>query len=73
VAAAGVAPPHRSGRCTRGDGLLRVTAVGDDAVAAEVLAKSLFLAGEREAAESTVPAVLVTADGRTRFSRGLQQ
>jgi thiamine biosynthesis lipoprotein ApbE len=53
--------------------LLRVTAVGDDAVAAEVLAKSLFLAGEREAAESTVPAVLVTADGRTRFSRGLQQ
>jgi thiamine biosynthesis lipoprotein len=53
--------------------LLRVTAVGDDAVAAEVLAKSLFLAGEQEAAESTVPAVLVTADGRTRFSRGLQQ
>jgi thiamine biosynthesis lipoprotein len=52
--------------------LLRVTAVGGDAVAAEVLAKSLFLAGEREAAESTVPAVLVTADGRTRLSRGLQ-
>ncbi|HEX6762913.1 MAG TPA: FAD:protein FMN transferase [Gaiellaceae bacterium] len=51
--------------------LLRVTAVGDDAVAAEILAKSLFLAGEREAADSTVPAVLVTADGRTRLSRGL--
>jgi FAD:protein FMN transferase len=53
--------------------LLRVTAVGDDAVSAEVLAKTLFLAGEDEAADSTVPAVLVTADGRTRFSRGLAQ
>lgn len=52
--------------------LVRVTAVGKDAVDAEVLAKTLFLAGEREAADSSVPAVLVTADGRTRFSRGLE-
>ena len=53
--------------------LLRVTAVGDDAVDAEVLAKTLFIAGEREAIESPVPAVLVTADGRTVVSRGLER
>lgn len=53
--------------------LVRVTAVGEDAVDAEILAKTLFLGGEREAAESSVPAVLVTADGRTRFSRGLER
>jgi thiamine biosynthesis lipoprotein len=53
--------------------LLRVTAVGDDAVDAEVLAKTLFIAGEREAIESPVPAVVVTADGRTVVSRGLER
>jgi FAD:protein FMN transferase len=52
--------------------LLRVTAVGDDAIDAEVLAKTLFLAGEDEARASTVAAVLVTGDGRTLFSRGLE-
>ena len=49
--------------------LLRVTVVARDAVEAEVTAKALFLAGaeaaRREANELAIPAVLVTADGRT--------
>jgi thiamine biosynthesis lipoprotein len=45
--------------------LLRVTAVGGDAVEAEVLAKTLFLAGSDAAAAAGETAVLVTEDGRT--------
>jgi thiamine biosynthesis lipoprotein len=45
--------------------LLRVTAVAEDAIAAEVLAKTLFLAGEDGATAAGADAVLVTADGRT--------
>ncbi len=49
--------------------LVRVTAVGADAVDAEVRAKALFLAGEsaalEEAAQEQVPCLLVTEDGRT--------
>ena len=49
--------------------LLRVTVVGTSAAEAEVLAKSLFLAGEEhavaEAEREGTPAVLVTRDGRT--------
>ena len=56
-------------------GLLRVTAVAHDAVAAEVAAKALFLAGVRDAREEAerlgVPAVLVTQDGRTILAGGL--
>jgi len=51
--------------------LLRVTVVASSAVEAEVLAKTLFLAGEREAAATGVPALLVTADGRRRLVGGL--
>ena len=55
--------------------LLRVTVVARDAVDAEVTAKALFLAGSdaarREADELAVPAVLVTADGRTITAGGL--
>jgi len=55
--------------------LLRVTAVAGSATDAEVLAKSLFLAGAgraaREADALGVPAVLVTADGRTILAGGL--
>jgi FAD:protein FMN transferase len=43
--------------------LLRVTAVGSDAVDAEVLAKALFLAGFDEAVRAGVPAILVAAAG----------
>jgi FAD:protein FMN transferase len=56
--------------------LLRVTVVAADAVAAEVEAKALFLAGgERAAAEADargLPAVLVTGDGRTLLAGGLE-
>jgi thiamine biosynthesis lipoprotein len=49
--------------------LLRVTVVGSSAAEAEVLAKALFLAGEKqatlEAERDGVTAVLVTADRRT--------
>jgi thiamine biosynthesis lipoprotein ApbE len=48
-----------------------VTAVGTDAVDAEVLAKVLFLGGSAEALARDVPAVLVTADGRTLTTGGL--
>ena len=51
--------------------LLRVTAIGRDAVEAEVLAKELFFAGSVEALERDVPAVLITADGRTLTTGGL--
>lgn len=51
--------------------LLRVSVVADTAVEAEVLAKSLFLAGEREALSAGVPAVLVTEHGRVAIAGGL--
>ena len=55
--------------------LLRVTVVAHDAVDAEVTAKALFLAGSeaarREADELSIPAVLVTAAGRTITAGGL--
>jgi thiamine biosynthesis lipoprotein len=55
--------------------LLRVTVVARDAVEAEVTAKGLFLAGSelarREADELAIPAVLVTATGRTITAGGL--
>ena len=55
--------------------LLRVTAVAHDAVAAEVAAKALFLAGRDAAREEAdrlgIPAVLVTQDGNTDFAGGL--
>lgn len=51
--------------------LLRVTVVAATAVEADVLAKTLFLGGEREAAEAGVPALLVCADGRKRLVGGL--
>jgi thiamine biosynthesis lipoprotein len=53
-----------TGRPADGD-LLRVTVAADNAVEAEVLAKTLFLAGEGEATARNVDAVLVTSDGRT--------
>ena len=56
--------------------LLRVTAFGETAVEAEVLAKALFLAGaeeaEREAARLDVPCVLVTGEGRTVLAGSLR-
>jgi thiamine biosynthesis lipoprotein len=52
--------------------LLRVTAIGSDAVEAEVLAKELFFAGSAEALERDVPAVLITVDGRTLTTGGLR-
>jgi thiamine biosynthesis lipoprotein len=51
--------------------VIRVTAIGSDAVEAEVLAKSLLLAGEAAALESEVPAVLLLSDGRTVTTGGL--
>ena len=55
--------------------LVRVTVVHGTAVEAEVLAKSLFLAGEArataEAASLGLPCVLVTGDGRTVLAGGL--
>jgi FAD:protein FMN transferase len=51
--------------------LLRVTAIGSDAVDAEVLAKTLFLGGSGAAIAAGVPAVLVTDDGRTIRTGGL--
>lgn len=60
----------RTGRPAQTD-LVRVTAVGSDAVEAEVLAKTLLLAGVDEASSTDVPAVLHTADGRTIRTGGL--
>ena len=55
--------------------LLRVTAVGRTAVEAEVLAKSLYLAGAERAAleadELCVPAVLTLVDGTSVLTGGL--
>lgn len=55
--------------------LLRVTVAAPTAVEAELLATSLFLAGERaalaEADAAGIQAVLVTADGRTVRAGGL--
>ena len=55
--------------------LVRVTVIERTAVEADVLAKSLFLAGEAgataEAAALGLPCVLVTADGRTVIAGGL--
>ena len=51
--------------------LLRVTAVGADAVDAEVLAKVLFLDGRAAAERAGVPAVLVTLDGETILTGGI--
>ena len=51
--------------------LLRVTAVGRDAVDAEVLAKTLLLGGFGAALAAAVPAVLVSGDGRTTRTGGL--
>jgi thiamine biosynthesis lipoprotein ApbE len=48
-----------------------VTAIGSDAVDAEVLAKEIFLGGSEEALTREVPAVLVTTDGRTLTTGGL--
>jgi FAD:protein FMN transferase len=56
--------------------LLRITVVAEDAVAAEVAAKALFLAGAESAREEAdaagIPAVLVTADERTILAGGLR-
>lgn len=64
----------RTGEPSESD-LLYVTVVARNAVEAEVAAKSLFLAGaERAVAEADaagLPAVVVTADGRTLFAGGL--
>ncbi len=51
--------------------LLRVTAIGSDAVEAEVLAKSLYLGGRSAAEQAGVPAVLVTAGGETVLVGGI--
>lgn len=51
--------------------LLRATAVGSDAVEAEVLAKWLFLVGEREALASGITCVLVGEDGSVRLGGDL--
>lgn len=55
--------------------LLHVTAAGTTAVDAEIWAKALLLAGEREAAAEAnargISCVLVTRDGRTRLEGGL--
>lgn len=55
--------------------LLRVTALAETATEAEVVAKTLFLAGEkpaqREADAKGIPCVLVTDDNRTVFAGGL--
>jgi thiamine biosynthesis lipoprotein len=51
--------------------LVRVTAIGADAIDAEVLAKSLLLGGKDAALAADLPAVLVDADGRTITTGGL--
>ncbi len=59
-----------TGRPSESD-LVRVTAIGGDAIDAEVLAKELFLGGSEEALARDIPAVLVTADGRRLMTGGL--
>ena len=61
----------RTGRCAQSD-LLRVTVFADDALKAEVLAKSLFLAGSRQASRAEATAVLVTTGGETVLTGGLR-
>jgi thiamine biosynthesis lipoprotein len=55
--------------------IIRITVVAADAVDAEVLATSLFLAGmdgaATEADAAGIPTVIVGADGRTRLAGGL--
>ncbi len=51
--------------------LVRVTVVAPSATEADVLAKTLFLSGEQEAAAAGVPALLICADGRKRLVGGL--
>lgn len=51
--------------------ILRVTAIGRDAIDAEVLATSLFLGGVDEALAADVPAVVLTVDGRTLVTGGI--
>jgi len=51
--------------------LRRVTAVGSDAVEAEVLATSLFIGGLDEALAAEAAAVLLTVDGRTFVTGGI--
>jgi thiamine biosynthesis lipoprotein len=64
----------RTGESAASD-VLRVTVVAADAVDAEVLATSLFLAGmdgaAAEADAAGVPAVIADADGRTLLAGGL--
>lgn len=60
----------RTGEPARTD-LVQVTAVGTDAVDAEVLATTLFLDGAGAALAAGVPAVLVLADGTTLTTGGL--
>jgi len=64
----------RTGEPAESD-LVRVTVVSGDAVEAEVAAKALFLAGAEDAAAEadaeSIPAVLVTEDGRTVLAGGL--
>jgi thiamine biosynthesis lipoprotein len=64
----------RTGRPAESD-VLRVTVVASDAVEAEVVATSLFLAGAERAAveanEAGVPAVIVSDAGRTILAGGL--
>lgn len=63
-----------TGRPAESD-LLRVTVAAASAAEAEVHAKSLFLAGaeaaHEHANENAIPAVLVTADGRTLLAGGI--
>ena len=64
----------RTGRPAESD-LLTVTVAGRNAVEAEVWAKALFLAGTDAAASEAeargLPALFVSADGRTRTAGGL--
>lgn len=64
----------RTGDASASD-VMRITVVAADAVDAEVLATSLFLAGTDAAAAEAdaagIPAVIVAADGRTLLAGGL--
>ncbi|HEY6960519.1 MAG TPA: FAD:protein FMN transferase [Gaiellaceae bacterium] len=60
----------RTGSPARTD-VVRVTAVAGDAVEAEVLAKTLLLGGSAAAVAASVPAVILTEDGRTLTTGGL--
>ncbi len=61
----------RTGACAQSD-LVRVTVFACDAVEAEVLAKSLLLAGAAEAGRTDVAAVLVTDGGETILTGALR-